>query len=131
MGYGATFEDSGSRRVVPCDESGQWRERIQSGCGGRRLREQRAALIEYTEEPIGQGRLESPWEGLVGGVVLGDAAEAEARLKGAGRDPAAEAEARRVAAARGIRRFWRRAEERPELAQFARRLRARLSIVNV
>jgi REP element-mobilizing transposase RayT len=171
------------------------RERIQSGCGGRRLQEQRAALIEYTEGPIRQGRLESPWEGMVGGVVLGDAAEAEALLKGAERNPGAQAEARRMAAARerptwgaivratesvvgrkwedlagaygdwgrdgamavatrhlgwrlvevvrevgdvkyaaaaqGIRRFWHRAEERPELAQFARRLRSILSKVNV
>ena len=34
-----------------------------------------------------------------------------------------------AAAAQGIRRFWRQAEERPELAQFARRSRERMSIV--
>jgi putative transposase len=36
-------------------------------CGGRSLRERRNALQKYTEEPIRQGRLESPWEGLMGG----------------------------------------------------------------
>ena len=31
----------------------------------------RQALQRYTEQPIRQGVLESPWEGLVGGIVLG------------------------------------------------------------
>ncbi len=42
------------------------------GCGGRSLAERRAALKAYTEEPIRQGVLESPWEGLVAGIVLGE-----------------------------------------------------------
>ena len=35
--------------------------------------EQRAALITYTEQPIRQGGLENPWEGMVAGVesILG------------------------------------------------------------
>jgi REP element-mobilizing transposase RayT len=74
------------------------RDRIQSGCGGGRPREQRAALIRYTEEPIRQGRLDSPWEGLVGGVVLGDTAEAMALLRGADKNLGGQAEAMRKAA---------------------------------
>ena len=170
-------------------------DRIQSGCGGRRPKEQRAALTEYTEGPIRQGQLESPWEGMVSGVVLGDVEEAVALLRGAERNPEAQAEARREAAARsrpewsaivrgaesilgrdwadmaqgygdwgrdgtmavatrhlgwrlvevvrevqglkyaaaaqGIRRFWRRAEDGTEPAEFARQLKAKVSIVNV
>jgi REP element-mobilizing transposase RayT len=41
------------------------------GCGGRTVSERRAALKEYTESPVRQGRLESPWERVVGGRVLG------------------------------------------------------------
>ncbi len=81
------------------------RDRIQTGCGGRRLREQRAALIRYTEQPIRQGRLDSPWEGLVGGVVLGDAGEAVALLRGAEKKPGRQAEAMRTAAVR-VRPEW-------------------------
>jgi len=81
------------------------RVRIQSGCGGRRLKEQRAALIAYTEGPIRQGRLESPWEGLVAGVVLGNGAEAAALLGGAERNPEGQAQMRRKAAAR-VRPEW-------------------------
>ncbi len=39
------------------------RDRIQSGCGGRGIKAQRAALVAYTEAPIRQGGLENPWEG--------------------------------------------------------------------
>jgi REP element-mobilizing transposase RayT len=165
------------------------RDRIQVGCGGRRLKEPRAALIKYMEQPIRQGRMDSPWDGLVAGVVLGEAAEAVALLNRAERNPAGQAEERRRAAARvrpewgaivgaaesilgrtwgemtegygdwrrdgtmavatrhlgwrlvevmrevrglkyaaaaqGIRRFWRRAEEGTELAAFTRRLTAK------
>ena len=44
---------------------------IGRGCGGRSRGERRQALQAYTEQPIRQGVLESPWEGLVGGIVLG------------------------------------------------------------
>ncbi len=77
------------------------RDRIQGGCGGRRLQEQRAALIRYTELPIRQGRIDSPWDGLVAGVVLGGTAKAVALLNRAGRNPVRQAEARRRAAAQG------------------------------
>jgi hypothetical protein len=170
-------------------------DRIQGGCGGKRLKEQRAALIQYTEQPIRQGRIDSPWEGVAAGVVLGETSEAVALLKRAKRDPEGQAAARKkvaaqarpewkaivgaaeailgrtwaemaggygdwgrdgtlaaatrhfgwrlvdavrevpglkyAAAAQGIRRFWRRAEDGTEPEAFVRRLRAKLSIINV
>jgi hypothetical protein len=54
------------------------------GNGGRSRAEQRAALKAYTEQPVRQGGLSSPWEGLAGGVVLGDSGYAR-RLLSAGR----------------------------------------------
>ena len=51
-------------------------------CGGRSQSERRKALREYTEEPIRQGRMDSPWEGLIGGVVLGEAEFAQRALSG-------------------------------------------------
>ncbi|MEN9675994.1 MAG: hypothetical protein RIS76_1890 [Verrucomicrobiota bacterium] len=42
------------------------RDRLQGGCGGRSLKEQRRAMVTYTETPIRQRHLESPWERLVG-----------------------------------------------------------------
>ena len=53
-------------------------DRIQGGYGGRTLKAQRTALVQSTEEPIRQGRLDDPWERVVGGAILGDAAEAVA-----------------------------------------------------
>lgn len=55
---------------------------IGRACGGRSLAERRAALKAYTEQPVRQGTLESPWQGLVGGVVLGDSAYARKLLSG-------------------------------------------------
>jgi len=81
------------------------RERIQAGCGGRRLKEHRAALIKYTEQPIRQGRMDSPWDRLVSGVVLGEKADAVALLNRAKRNPAGQAEKRRRAVAR-VRPQW-------------------------
>ncbi len=57
------------------------RERIQGGCGGRTLKEQRRALTAFTEGPIREGVLESPWESLVAGFILGDEMEAQQALK--------------------------------------------------
>ena len=167
------------------------RDRIQGGCGGRGKQSQRAALTAYTEAPIRQGRLENPWEGLVGGAVLGESGEARALLRAAAREPGAPAKRNReewvlerpewgtivaaaekvlgrrweamaegygdwgrdgtmavatrelgwrlvevvkavggieyAAAAQGVRRFWKRAAERKEMAEFAKRLRAALA----
>lgn len=55
---------------------------IGRACGGRSRAERRAALRAYTEQPVRQGVLASPWEGLVGGVVLGDIAYAQKVLSG-------------------------------------------------
>ena len=47
-------------------------EVVGSSSGGRGRKGQREALQVYTEAPVRQGRLESPWERLVGGCVLGE-----------------------------------------------------------
>ncbi len=54
-----------------------WREPLARLCGGRTEQERCAALRQYTEGPARQGVLEPPWNGLVGGVVLGTARFAE------------------------------------------------------
>jgi len=61
--------------------------------------------LSDTEGPIRQGRLESPWEGLVAGVVLGNGSEAAALLGGAERNPEGQAQMMRQAAAR-VRPEW-------------------------
>jgi REP element-mobilizing transposase RayT len=43
-------------------------------CGGVKESERRAALREYTEAPVRQGTIESPWDRLVAGLVLGSEA---------------------------------------------------------
>ena len=53
------------------------REPLARLCGGSTEEQRRAALREYTEGPVRQGVFESPWVGLVGGVVLGTVAFAE------------------------------------------------------
>ncbi len=60
------------------------RDRFQGGCGGRSLKEQRRALLSFTEAPIRQGVIESPWEKLVAGMILGDEVEAQRVLKKVG-----------------------------------------------
>lgn len=81
------------------------RDRLQGGCGGRSLKEQRRALREYTEAPIRQGHLESPWERLVGGLILGDEAAARRILKNLGTNRAEQMPVRRMA--RGSRPAWK------------------------
>lgn len=44
---------------------------ISGGSGGSTASKRRTALREYTEAPIRQGRLDSPWERVIGGLVLG------------------------------------------------------------
>jgi REP element-mobilizing transposase RayT len=53
---------------------------ISQSCGGNSRAERRAALKAYTEQPVRQGVLESPWAGLVGGIVLGEIAYARKLL---------------------------------------------------
>ena len=43
-----------------------WRQPLDRVCGGKREAERRAALREYTEQPIRQGAIERPWDQLAG-----------------------------------------------------------------
>lgn len=55
---------------------------IGQACGGRSGPERRAALKAHTEQPIRQGVMDNPWEGVVAGVVLGDSGYARKLLLG-------------------------------------------------
>jgi len=55
---------------------------VGAGCGGRSREEQRQALQEYTQTPVRQGRMDSLWTGLIGGLVLGSQEYAQGLLKG-------------------------------------------------
>ena len=78
---------------------------IGAGCGGRGRTAQKAALQEYTEAPIRQGGVASPWGQLFGGWVLGDADYAQELLRRTGANPDEQTEARRVR--RGGRVDWK------------------------
>jgi len=54
---------------------------VAEGCGGRSRQDQRKALRQFTEAPIRQGRLDSPWNGLIGGLVMGSKEFAQTVLK--------------------------------------------------
>ncbi|MCW5558147.1 MAG: transposase [Verrucomicrobiae bacterium] len=71
------------RMYAGLEPAASWlcRDRLQGGCGGRSLREQRRALQDYTEAPIREGHLESPWDRLVDGLILGEEAAARRILK--------------------------------------------------
>ncbi len=85
---------------------------VERAQGGRSRKERRAAIRAYTEAPIRQGRMDSPWDEVVGGAVLGDvnvakALLAKAKVGGPGKvDPAEQTEARAVA--RAGRVSWER-----------------------
>lgn len=66
------------------------------GCGGRSPGARRAALRKYTEAPVREGRLESPWDRLWGGLVLGEAEYAERLFRRAGANPEEQTEVRRL-----------------------------------
>ena len=51
-----------------------WREPLGRLCVGRTVAERRAALREYTEQPVREGAIERPWDRLVARVVLGSEA---------------------------------------------------------
>ena len=53
--------------------------------------------MTYTETPIRQGHLESPWERLVGGLILGDEVAAQRVLKKMRTNLQEQTPARRVA----------------------------------
>jgi hypothetical protein len=87
------------RMYAGLEPAASWlcRERLQGACGGRSLKEQRRSLRNYTEAPIRQGKLGSPWENLVGGVILGDVEEARKILKDLKSNPAEQTSVRQVA----------------------------------
>jgi hypothetical protein len=60
---------------------------LEASCGGRSRDERRRALRAYTEAPVREGWLASPWTGVLGGVVLGSPEFARQVLKGAAVDP--------------------------------------------
>lgn len=62
--------------------------------GGRSRKEQASALRAYTEVPLRQGKLDNPWDRVVGGVVLGDADHAKQLLADAKVDAEEQTEAR-------------------------------------
>jgi putative transposase len=69
-------------------------------CGGRGEADQVRAVRQYTEAEVREGLSENPWEGLVGGAILGSEDFAQRLLKRIKRDereePAAARTARRV-----------------------------------
>lgn len=69
---------------------------ISQGCGGRWRAERQVALKNYTERPIRQGGLESPWDGLIAGIVLGDGEYARRVLSGHKVDEQEQTSARRM-----------------------------------
>ena len=60
---------------------------ISGGCGGGTVSERRLALRIYTEAPVRQGRLDSPWDRVVRGLVLGSSEFAARVLMPSGAEP--------------------------------------------
>jgi REP element-mobilizing transposase RayT len=83
---------SGAERCPDWLETGV----VAGDCGGRTGAAQRAALRAYTEAPVRQGRLDSPWEQLVGGWFLGDAEQARKLCRSTKVDADEQTEVRRV-----------------------------------
>jgi putative transposase len=78
-----------------------WRDPLERLCGGRSRAERQAALRAYTEQPVRQGRVERPWDRLVGGLVLGREAFARQlwrRMAGSSREQAAMSAMRKLSA---------------------------------
>jgi len=66
-----------------------WTELLVAACGGKEGHRRRQALRNYHEEPLREGRLESVWEKVVGGAVMGSeafVASVRQTLKGVGKD---------------------------------------------
>ncbi|MBL9134460.1 MAG: transposase [Verrucomicrobiales bacterium] len=79
---------------------------VQRANGGRNRKEWTAAVRAYTEAPIRHGKLEDPWAGIIGGLVLGDLDYAQDLLAKARANPDEQTEAR--ALARATRIPWER-----------------------
>jgi len=93
----------GGREPAP-----EWLETrfVQRANGGRSRKDWLAAIRAYTEAPIRQGRLDNPWDGVVGGVVLGEISYAKELLAKAKANPEEQTEARELARAGRI--SWER-----------------------
>lgn len=80
-------------------------DRLLGETAGSGTSQRRSALVAYTEAPIRDGRLESPWRDIVGSAVLGEARDAGALIRKTAKDPA---KARRVveSAAKKARVEW-------------------------
>ena len=66
-----------------------WTEFLEGACGGKDRRSRRQALRQYHQAPLREGRLESLWERVVGGAVLGSegfVASVRKTLKGVVKD---------------------------------------------
>ena len=70
--------------------------------------------MDYTEAPVGQGRIESPWEGLEAGVIMGSDAFAQQSVKRARVNSLELAETNRLA-----RAGWM---EWPQIVQVAEKI---------
>ena len=73
------------------------REPVCRLCGGATRQEQQGALREYTEQALTQGAIEPPWSRLIGGLVLGTEAFAQALRRGTNGDRHEQTELRRLA----------------------------------
>ena len=65
-------------------------------CGGRSAGERQAALRQYTEQAVKQGRVESPWTRLLGGMVLGTQGFAQSLRRRARGNAREQAELKRL-----------------------------------
>lgn len=94
-----TWRWSSYRAYAGYERGPDWLEREPVGrlCGGRSREERQRGLREYTEAAVRQGMSERPWDRLVGGLVLGSEAFAQA-LRGSARGHSQEqTEFRRLA----------------------------------
>ena len=73
-----------------------WLRPLSVLCGGRTEPEQRTALRAYTEQALRQGIIESPWERLVPGMVLGTEAFAQRLRRGLRANRREQAQARKL-----------------------------------
>ncbi len=70
---------------------------LSRACGGRTRSERATALRAYTEAPVREGHMDSPWDRLVGGLVLGTEEYAQGLLKQARAVPEEQTPARTLA----------------------------------
>jgi hypothetical protein len=101
------YQWSSWRVYVGADPKPKWLETevVGTGCGGGNRAAQRTALRAYTEAPVREGRMESPWERLKGGLVLGEEEYAARLCREAKVNAEEQTAARRLG--RSARAGWR------------------------